>query len=145
MTVYIAAILGSLGFGLMLGNRGIKLAVCAAGAALCWGAYLLCGLLTESCFLQVLGGALIAALFAEFAARRLRAPSTVFSLIAAMPLVPGAGLYHTLSALLSGDRAATLSHGSTTLWSAAGIAVGIVTMNLLYRYASRLLRRLRAR
>ncbi len=35
MTVFIAAVLGSLGFGLIFGNRGLKLVFSALGGAVC--------------------------------------------------------------------------------------------------------------
>ncbi|MBR3692753.1 MAG: threonine/serine exporter family protein [Clostridia bacterium] len=136
MTVFIAAVLGSLGFGLMFGNRGIKLVFSALGGAVCWGAYLLAGLFTQEEFLRVLIASLAAALYSEIMARALKAPATVFSLIAAMPLVPGSGLYHTMKCAISGDGQGTLRYAVATLGSAAAIAVGIVCISLCFKYAA---------
>ena len=140
MKIFIAATLGSLGFGLMFGNRGIKLLFSALGGSVCWGAYLLAGHFGAAGFLQVLIAALAAALYAEIMSRVLKAPATVFSLIAAMPLVPGSSLYRTMDAVLSTDREAALRFGISTVTDAAAIAVGIVAVSLVFKYASRLQR-----
>ena len=50
--------------------------------------------------------ALVAALGAQIAARRLKMIATVFVTIAILPLVPGVGLYRAMSALAMGDMAA---------------------------------------
>ena len=140
MEIFIAATLGSLGFGLLFGNRGIKLLFSALGGAVCWGVYLLAGRFGAAGFLQVLIASLAAALYAEIMARVMKAPATVFSLIAAMPLVPGSGLYRTMDSVLSSDREEALRYGISTVTDAAAIAVGIVAVSLVFKYASRLRR-----
>ena len=118
MKIFIAATLGSLGFGLMFGNRGIKLLFSALGGSVCWGAYLLAGRFGAAGFLQVI----------------------IAALVAAMPLVPGSGLYRTMDAVLAADREAALRYGISTVTDAAAIAVGIVAVSLVFKYASRLQR-----
>lgn len=54
-------------------------------------------------------GALVAALGAQIAARRLKMIATVFVTIAILPLVPGVGLYRAMSALATGDMMAGAS------------------------------------
>lgn len=70
-------------------------------------------------------GALVAALGAQIAARRLKMIATVFVTIAILPLVPGVGLYRAMSALAMGDMAAGASVAAHTMALIVMIALGI--------------------
>ena len=70
-------------------------------------------------------GALIAALGAQFAARRLKMIATVFVTIAILPLVPGVGLYRAMSAVAQGQTAAGLAIAAQTMALILMIALGI--------------------
>ncbi|NLG24689.1 MAG: threonine/serine exporter [Clostridiales bacterium] len=71
-----------------------------------------------------LGSALVA-LVAEWLARRLRAPATIFLTVAIIPLVPGAGLYNTMLALVQSRPADAAAVGAQTMMAAGGIALGL--------------------
>ena len=70
-------------------------------------------------------GSLLAALAGEWMARRLRAPATIFLTISVIPMVPGAGLYNTMLALVQNRYADAAAAGSNTMLSAGAIALGI--------------------
>jgi uncharacterized membrane protein YjjB (DUF3815 family) len=70
-------------------------------------------------------GSLAAALVGEMLATRLRAPATIFLTVAVIPLVPGAGLYNTMLALVQGRSADAAAAGSSTMLAAGGIALGL--------------------
>ena len=70
-------------------------------------------------------GALVAALGAQIAARRLKMIATVFVTIAILPLVPGVGLYRAMSALATGDMMAGASIAAHTMALILMIALGI--------------------
>jgi uncharacterized membrane protein YjjB (DUF3815 family) len=70
-------------------------------------------------------GSLGAALVGEMLATRLRAPATIFLTVAVIPLVPGAGLYNTMLALVQGRAADAAAAGSSTMLAAGGIAMGL--------------------
>lgn len=89
---------------------------------LCYGAALTAGAAeTAAMFL----GALVAALGAQIAARRLKMIATVFVTIAILPLVPGVGLYRAMSALATGDMVAGASIAAHTMALIVMIALGI--------------------
>lgn len=73
----------------------------------------------------ILVGSLASALIGEFLARRLRAPATIFLTVAIIPLVPGAGLYNTMLALVQSRYADAAAAGSNTMLAAGGIALGL--------------------
>ncbi len=76
-------------------------------------------------WLGIFLGSLVAALVGEVLATRLRAPATIFLTVAIIPLVPGAGLYNTMLALVQGRSADAASAGSSTILAAGGIALGL--------------------
>lgn len=89
---------------------------------LCYWAAMECGVAeTAAMFI----GALVAALGAQIAARRLKMIATVFVTIAILPLVPGVGLYRAMSALATGDMMAGASIAVHTMALILMIALGI--------------------
>lgn len=64
-------------------------------------------------------------LLAEGGARMFRVPVLVIAVPGIIPLVPGAGAYSTMLALVKGDFIGALTNGTATLFAAGAIAVGI--------------------
>ncbi len=78
-------------------------------------------------------GALAAALLSEILARRQKAPAIIFSMIGIVPLVPGAGLYSTMLALVLKEYDRAVSTGVETLLISACIALAIALVTLVTR------------
>jgi len=70
-------------------------------------------------------GSLLSALIGEWLARKLRAPATIFLTVSVIPMVPGAGLYNTMLALVQNRYADAAAAGSNTMLSAGAIALGL--------------------
>ncbi|MHB8073397.1 threonine/serine exporter family protein [Desulfosporosinus fructosivorans] len=64
-------------------------------------------------------------LLAEGGARMFRVPVLIIAVPGIIPLVPGAGAYSTMLALVKGDFIGALTIGTETLFAAGAIAVGI--------------------
>lgn len=64
-------------------------------------------------------------LLAEGGARMFRVPVLIIAVPGIIPLVPGAGAYSTMLALVKGDYIGALTIGTETLFAAGAIAVGI--------------------
>lgn len=64
-------------------------------------------------------------LIAEGGARMFRVPVLIIAVPGIIPLVPGAGAYSTMLALVKGDFIGALAKGTETLFAAGAIAVGI--------------------
>ena len=71
-------------------------------------------------------GTLALALLSRVLAVVRRCPVTVFLTGGIFPLVPGAGIYYTVYAFITGDNAGALFKGVETLKIAGAIALGIV-------------------
>ncbi|ODA39653.1 threonine/serine exporter family protein [Desulfosporosinus sp. BG] len=64
-------------------------------------------------------------LLAEGGARMFRVPVLIIAVPGIIPLVPGAGAYSTMLALVKGNFIGALTKGTETLFAAGAIAVGI--------------------
>ena len=73
------------------------------------------------------------ALLSEWAARRLKAPATLFVSGGIITLVPGGGLYRTMLAMISGDYLAAAANGVETVMIAGCIALAIAPVSAFFR------------
>lgn len=120
-----AALLGSLGFGLLFGVRRAFLPLVSAGGCLSWGLYLLAIHCGSEIFPATLLAALFAAFYAEIFARVLKAPSTIFFIPTVIPLIPGGNLYQAMQAIVVRDWDAFEQSTELTMQYALGIAAGM--------------------
>ena len=127
----VTAALGALGFGILLRMDRRHLPLAALGGAMTQGAYLLMESLGGDLFFSVLTAAFLANVWAVVLAHVRRAPTTVFSITALVPLIPGGGLYETMSALVHADRAAALAYGTQTLLTAGALGAGTLLVAAL--------------
>ena len=135
----LAATVGTLVFNI----RGKKIFFAAFGGCLGWVLYLLLGLLFENEFARYLIVSIAVSLYGEIMARCLRTPTTVFSVVCLIPLVPGGALYYTMTNALSGSAQGFLSNGIRTLSLAAALSIGVVLVNTSFVYIKRHLLRKR--
>ena len=121
----ITAFLGSLGFALVFNERRRLIFAAAFGGLLGWAVYLLLEELNCGTFFAVLAATAFVSVYSEVLARRLRLPSTVIFIPAAVPLVPGGSLYYTMQAAVNKNETMIKFRGSTTLQWALAIALGL--------------------
>ena len=107
-----------------------------------WGVYLLTfndgGRVVLACFL----GAIAVGLVSGIASRVLKEASTVFIIPGIMTMVPGAGMYFTMLALIRGNYESALSTGAETIFIAGAIALGIMITGGFFKIASAIHRKL---
>ncbi|MCR5481721.1 MAG: threonine/serine exporter family protein [Clostridia bacterium] len=75
-----------------------------------------------ACLVGVLG---------DICSRTFKEASTIFVIPGILPLVPGAGIYYTMVAIIEGDLERMAETGTETLLMAGAIAVGLMTMGSL--------------
>lgn len=78
-------------------------------------------------------GTLLISVCAEILARRRKMPALVFITPAVIPLVPGAGLYHTMRLFVYGETMAGLEKCIETLSCAGVMAVAIALAPMMIR------------
>ena len=120
----LTALLGSAGFALLFNVRKQLLPLAALGGALCWGAYLLAGVWTQSVFVQSFAASAVTAVWSEILARVKKTPAQQYLIVGLIPLVPGATLYYAMSAVVQQDWAQAQFHGYRVTAFVLGIAAG---------------------
>ncbi|MBQ3111135.1 MAG: threonine/serine exporter family protein [Clostridia bacterium] len=129
----IAAVVGTVGFALMLRLRKERLPVIAVSTALCYGLYLLCIHFSVAYIGAVFIASLFAGFVSEFLAIYIKAPVTVFLTPTILPLVPGSSLYYTIEAYFQGNLDSALLHFSNLGKTIGAILLGIVFVNTIMK------------
>lgn len=121
-------VVGSLGFALIFGLKRDKMPFIIVGSGLGWIIYLLADHYTQNVFLANMIASIFCTTSAEFLARWRKAPATLFLTIHIIPMVPGGSLFYAMRSFVLNDPAAFRSYAMSTFYTAAGIAVGILTV-----------------
>lgn len=123
--MFIAGLVGTVGFGIMFHAGPKALAVSVFGSAVVIFVYEGCSLVTGE-LLSNVAASTAAALYAMLMARLIRTPSTVILTPELIPLVPGRSLYYAISSMIARQYTVGVEYLRTTVEVALGIAIGIV-------------------
>lgn len=122
----IAAMLGTLAFGILLHAPKKEYIFCVLNGGLGWMTYLFFIKWGASITIASLGATLILTLMARILSAIRRCPVTIFLVTGIFSLVPGAGVYYTAYYLLMNDLTQFTAKGIETFKIAGAIALGIV-------------------
>ncbi|HOX17468.1 MAG TPA: threonine/serine exporter family protein [Spirochaetales bacterium] len=128
------------GFALIFRVKPRDLPLAAAGGAMAWGVRLLAGAWSGSDPMAYFIAAIAVGLYAELVATMMRTPATVIIVASIIPLVPGGGMFYTMSQATAGDAIAAATTGFATLMLAGAIAAGLAVAAAIARLAPRGLR-----
>lgn len=132
------AFLACAGFCVLYNIHGLGIVICSAGGAWGWLVFLLAEHFIGDRFTAALLAGIGIAVYSEVMARIRKCPVSGYLLIAFFPLVPGAGIYHTMTAYFNGDNQRFLTEGRATLAMAGGLAIGVLlvssTMRMLHQF-----------
>ena len=129
----LAAFISGVGFTFIFNIHGNGKYLCAIGGLLTWVTYRICFMLLNDMIAAYFIGTTIAAGYAEIMARIRKYPAISYLVISAFPLIPGAGVYHTVKYAMGGDMATATEKGMETLSIAAVMAVGILLVSTAVR------------
>lgn len=133
----IAVFVGCCGFCILFNVHGQGMVLCVAGGVAAWMLYLLFGRLGCDVYAANLFAAVFAALYAEVMARVRKCPAMPYLVIATLPMLPGAGVYYTMSMGLEGKMMDAVGKGLETVGVAGSLAVGILLVSTLFRLVNR--------
>ena len=128
-----AILLACTGFFILFNVHGRGKYLCALGGVLTWLTYLLCRSLGCGVYGANFFAAAVSAVYAESMARARKYPVTSYQVISAVPLLPGAGIYYTMSLGLSGSTQLALQKGFETAGIAGSLAAAILLVSTLFR------------
>ena len=121
------------GFVIVFNIHGYGNLLCALGGSITWGSYCIAahfGCVDLLCYFIA---TVTAAIFAEIMARVRKYPAISYLVISLLPLIPGAGIYHTAQQAVQGNMNGFISYGSKTLIIAGVMAVGILLVSTIVR------------
>lgn len=121
----ICAFTGAVGFALFFNVNARHVLLASLGGLVTWAIYWTLNQVMGQIFAPCLIASTFAAAWAEIMARIFRMPTTAFFIIAVIPLVPGRGLFYTMSDAVNANWSAFATDSATTLFFVAGIACGI--------------------
>lgn len=133
----ILQILGSflavVAFCFLLGVPGKFIPYAGMIGALGWALFLVLRDASFSMGIATFFSGCLISLCGQILARLLKTPVTVFVIPGILPLVPGAGMYHIASSIISSDAAQTSFYVTETLTIAGMIAVSIIVVDSIFR------------
>lgn len=102
-----------------------------------WGVFYIGVDLTNNIIASSFLGAITVGILGEIFARKTKKPATLYVNPGIISLVPGAGMYNTMLALIEVDYAAAFEKGSETFFIAAAIAMGIIVSSVFSKSIKR--------
>lgn len=129
----LATLGGCLGFSILFNVHGPGTLLCALGGI---GAYVIYALAIAAGFSTasaVFYGTALSAVYAEIMARVRKYPTICYLVIGIIPLIPGAGLYHTMRWAVDGSMNRFVEQGLRTAGIAGVMAASIILVSSLVR------------
>lgn len=127
----ITGFFGSLGFGILFNVRGKRLLAASLAGLFSWSLYLLLGIWIADEALRYFIVAFVISVYCEIMARMLKSPTTTFLMTALVPLIPGGGLYYTMTNAISGDVIGFIERGLKTISLAVALALGVIVVTVM--------------
>ena len=113
-------------FGIIFNLKGKKLFCASAGGALGWAVYIFFKYNGSSIPASFLYSSIAITIYSEIIARFLKTPVTSTLIASLIPLVPGSGVYFTMSYLVENKIEKAVAKGTETILITVAITVGIV-------------------
>lgn len=126
-----AAGVGSAGFAFLFNTKKYQILCACISGLLVGGMFTLLSANYDSILLDNMLSAMFVTAYAEFFARMMKAPSSVFLLPAIIPLVPGGYLYFAMYGMVTGEAAAAWENANATMQTGLGIAMGILVISVI--------------
>ncbi|MTI67632.1 MAG: threonine/serine exporter [Firmicutes bacterium] len=123
---FIYAFISTIGFSIIFNIPRDSIIKSGIGGALGWIVNILINQQLGSSSAGAFLGAITVGLIGEFFARLFKKPATVFIIPGIIPLVPGAGMYYTMRAIIEKKFITAAETGSETFFIAASIATGVI-------------------
>ena len=125
--------IGCVGFAIYWNVHSWGVPLCALGGLITWAVYLIavklgCGYAGANFW-----AAVAAAAYSEIMARVRKYPAITYLVVSAFPLLPGAGIYYTMSYILQNNTEMAWQKGTETAVIAGVMAVGILLVSTIVR------------
>lgn len=132
-TQCVLCFLGCIGFSILFNIHDLGVMICALGGVLTWIIFCIAKELTGSAILAYFWASAMASTYSEIMARIRKFPAITYLVISIFPLLPGAGVYYTMTHAVQGDMEAFASQGMYTAAIAGMMAIGILLVSTSVR------------
>lgn len=132
----LACAIGCAGFSIYFNVHGPGILICTLGGVLTWGVFAISTALGCGEYMAYFIASAFASLFAEVMARVRKFPAIAYLVVSAFPLLPGGGIYYTMSHAVQGDMVLFSQQGMQTVSIAGAMAVGILLVSTFFRFLS---------
>lgn len=133
----ILSFISTIGFSVLFSSPKKTLGYNGLTGAIGWTIYFITANIFRSNIAATFLGALTVGLLGEFLARVCKKPATIFITSGIIPLVPGAGMYYTMLAIIENDFTMAATKGVETFFVATAIAVGVIISSAFSRSIKR--------
>jgi len=125
---FICCLGGAFGFGMIFRIKNDKMLVAVLGGGISGFVYLYLLYKTGNKFLSCFVAAALSAFYAEIMARICKAPVTLFTIPALIPLIPGGSLYYTMENLVQKNNKLLREKAIETVMFVLAIVLGITVV-----------------
>ena len=129
----LAAFIGCIGFSILFNIHFPGALLCALGGSLAWAVYAIALRFSGSEIIGYFWGAVFASAYSETMARIRKYPAISYLVVSIFPLIPGAGVYYTMTHAVRGEMELFASRGMFTAAIAGVMAVGILLVSTSVR------------
>ncbi len=129
----VGSFIACIGFGIIYNIYAPGLLLCALGGVFAWAAYAICLKFGINEIAAYFWGGVTASLYSEILARIRKYPAISYLVVSIFPLIPGYGVYYTMTYAMQGDMDRFAGKGITTAGIAGAIALGILLVVTLFR------------
>ncbi|NMA86132.1 MAG: threonine/serine exporter [Tissierellia bacterium] len=137
MKLFVFSYLSTIGFAVLFGIPKNSIIKSGFVGAFGWVTFYFTSLYLDSNITGTFFAAIVVGTLGELFARYFKKPATVYIIPGIVPLVPGAGMYYTMLALVEKDFLLAANNGTETFFIAAAISIGIIISTSLSRSINR--------
>lgn len=139
---FLFAFCSTVGFSILFHVPKKHIATAGFVGALGWLTYTYFTIAGNGNIMACFVGSLVVALVSELFSRIFKDAATIFIIPGILPLVPGAGMYYTMLAILESDVDKTAAVGTETLLMAGSIAVALLIVASILKLFALIARKL---
>ena len=134
---FIFSFLSTAGFAVFFSIPKDSIIKSGLAGALGWITFYVFSIYFKSTITGTFFAAIAVGMLGELLARHYKKPATVYIIPGIVPLVPGAGMYYTMLALVEKDFFEAANQGTETFFLAAAISIGVIISTSLSRSIKR--------
>ncbi|GFN36324.1 threonine/serine exporter family protein [Tepidimicrobium xylanilyticum] len=137
LKLIIFAFISSMGFAILFSIPKNSILKSGFIGSMGWMVYYIMSDILNDSIISTFFGAITVGALGELFARYFKKPATIFIIPGIIPLVPGAGMYYTMLALIEKDFSMAANKGTETFFIAAAISIGLIVSTSLSRSIKR--------